>query len=80
MNTIIASILNSIHSSLMNVLKFLANSFFLRTSDVTYNQIQKKGTASQVDSHEYGPAEKAIDGTYDSTWNEDDEYVNCQLI
>ena len=36
-----------------------------------YGNIAEKGTPSQIDSHEYGPADKAIDGKSDSTWNDE---------
>ncbi|KAL5254210.1 hypothetical protein ACHWQZ_G013848 [Mnemiopsis leidyi] len=36
----------------------------------TYDEIQRKGAPTQIDSHEYGPPEKAIDGIYDTIWDE----------
>ena len=36
-----------------------------------YGNIAEKGTPSQIDSHEYGPADKAIDGASASDWSDD---------
>ena len=35
-----------------------------------FQYIEKKGTPSQVDSHQYGPADRAIDGRWDGTWSD----------
>ena len=41
-----------------------------------YDEIQRKGTATQIDSHEFGPPENAIDGKFDSYWDDGDMFVN----
>ena len=48
-------------------------------TEESYDEIQKKGTPTQIDSHEFGPPENAIDGKFDSNWEDADWFVNSSF-